>query len=35
MLDDGRGIELEAGDIARGLDEIKRAGTTILRSRDR
>jgi nicotinamidase/pyrazinamidase len=34
ILDGCRGIELEAGNIDRGLDEMKRAGTTILQSRD-
>jgi len=34
ILDGCRGIELEAGDIDRGLDEIKRSGTTILQSAD-
>jgi nicotinamidase/pyrazinamidase len=34
ILDGCRGIELEAGDVDRGLDEMKRAGTTILQSRD-
>jgi nicotinamidase/pyrazinamidase len=34
ILDGCRGIELEAGDIDRALDEIKCAGTTILKSSD-
>jgi nicotinamidase/pyrazinamidase len=34
ILDGCRGIELEAGDVDRGLDEMKRAGTTILQTRD-
>jgi nicotinamidase/pyrazinamidase len=34
ILDGCRGIGLEAGNIDRGLDEMKRAGTTILQSRD-
>jgi nicotinamidase/pyrazinamidase len=34
VIDGCRGIELEAGDIDRALDEMKRAGTIILASRD-
>jgi nicotinamidase/pyrazinamidase len=34
ILDGCRGIEFEAGDIDRGIDEMKRTGTTILQSRD-
>jgi nicotinamidase/pyrazinamidase len=34
ILDACRGIELEAGDIDRALDEMKRAGTIILASKD-
>ena len=34
ILDGCRGIELAAGDIDRGLDEIKRSGTTILQSKN-
>jgi nicotinamidase/pyrazinamidase len=34
ILDGGRGIELEAGDIDRALDEMKGAGATILKSSD-
>jgi nicotinamidase/pyrazinamidase len=34
ILDGCRGIDLESGDIDRALDEMKRAGTRILKSRD-
>src|SRR2546423_13230199 len=34
ILDDCRGIELESGDISRPLDEMKRAGAVVLKSRD-
>jgi nicotinamidase/pyrazinamidase len=34
ILDSCRGIELEPGDISRALDEMKRAGVTILKSGD-
>ena len=34
ILDGCRGIELEAGDIGRALDEMKRAGAAILKSSD-
>ena len=34
ILDGCRGIELEPGDISRALDEMKRAGVTILKSGD-
>jgi len=34
ILDGCRGIELESGDIDRALDEMRRAGATILKSAD-
>ena len=34
ILDGCRGIELEPGDIGRALDEMKRAGTVLLKSSD-
>jgi nicotinamidase/pyrazinamidase len=34
IVDGCRGIELEAGDIARALDEMKRAGAVLLKSRE-
>jgi nicotinamidase/pyrazinamidase len=34
ILDGCRGIELELGDIARALDEMKRAGAILLKSSD-
>jgi nicotinamidase/pyrazinamidase len=34
ILEECRGIELDPGDIDRGLDEMKRAGATILKSSD-
>jgi hypothetical protein len=34
ILDGCRGIELEAGDIDRGPDEMKRAGAVLLKSSD-
>jgi nicotinamidase/pyrazinamidase len=34
ILDGCRGIELEPGDIGHALDEMKRAGAVLLKSRD-
>jgi nicotinamidase/pyrazinamidase len=34
IVDGCRGIELEPGDIDRALDEMKRAGAVLLKSRD-